>query len=346
MKRLKAIKNKKVAGFTLVELLMVIAVIIILTGIGLIIYTNVQRSTRDAKRKGDVKAIATAMETQFTTKGDYLTPLSGESFASGVVPAPAEGGNYLISYGEANKGFQVCAALENHPVGTACDTSVSTCFCVVSLQETYIAVAPTPTASPTITPTSSPTSTPTGTPTASPTSSPTPSPTSTPSSVTKFAGSAANTTGYGITIWANVGNIFTEDGVPAVAGIGSHGIVYTNYLDATNFGFNIPAGATITGITVEIKKESHYTTTPIVINDDKVLILKGGVMGTVNKAEAANWSTSGLAYSTYGGVSDLWGISWTPADINSSTFGVRLTAKATLAFAWVDAVRITVYYTN
>jgi len=330
MRNYKKSKYFNSGGFTLTELLIVIAVLGILTCIGLVIYTNVQRSARDSRRKADVKAITTAMEIQYGTSGNYMVPLTGENFANGAVPVPVEGGSYITAYGEGNKGFQVCAALENHPVGTSCDVSVPTCHCVRSIQEEYIAVVPTPTLTPT----------PTSTPTTIPTTTPTPGPVV---DVTKFVGSAANTTGYGSIPWTNPGNIFVEDGVNAVAGIGSHGIIYTNYLDATNLTFNIPAGATIDGIKVEIRKQTGISTS--IINDDQVKILKNGVMGAANKAEAANWPTA-YAYSVYGGPSDLWGETWVPADINSPTFGVRLSAKATLAFAWVDAIRITVYYTN
>lgn len=52
-------------GFTLVELLVVVAIIAILAVIGLTIFSNLQKGARDSRRKGDLDAIAKAMEVHF-----------------------------------------------------------------------------------------------------------------------------------------------------------------------------------------------------------------------------------------------------------------------------------------
>ena len=49
-------------GFTLIELLVVISIIAILAVVGTIIYSIVQRNSRDARRRMDVDAIAAALE--------------------------------------------------------------------------------------------------------------------------------------------------------------------------------------------------------------------------------------------------------------------------------------------
>ncbi len=50
----------------------------------------------------------------------------------------------------------------------------------------------------------------------------------------------------------------------------------------------------------------------------------------------------------YGTTSDLWGTTWTAADINNANFGLKFTAKAgtTATTANVDYITITVTYTN
>jgi len=50
---------------------------------------------------------------------------------------------------------------------------------------------------------------------------------------------------------------------------------------------------------------------------------------------------------TYGGASDLWGTSWTAADINNSGFGVGYIAHADSdgIRTYIEFMRITVYYT-
>lgn len=60
-------------GFTLVELLVVVSIIAILAVIGMAIFSGVQKNARDARRKGDIDAIAKAMEVNYGkfTAGQY-----------------------------------------------------------------------------------------------------------------------------------------------------------------------------------------------------------------------------------------------------------------------------------
>ena len=51
-------------------------------------------------------------------------------------------------------------------------------------------------------------------------------------------------------------------------------------------------------------------------------------------------------WGSYGNSTDLWGTTWTLAEINASTFGALLKAgDALLSTPSTDAMRITVYYT-
>ncbi len=58
-------------GFTLIELLVVIAIIAILSVIGFTVFTNVQKSARDAKRRSDIDAISKALEIYKSQNGVY-----------------------------------------------------------------------------------------------------------------------------------------------------------------------------------------------------------------------------------------------------------------------------------
>lgn len=149
---------------------------------------------------------------------------------------------------------------------------------------------------------------------------------------------------YGSATWTNPGNITADDGSPAwfQTGVGN----FTHYLVGTDFGFGIPSGATIDGIEAVIeRRESSFGT---INTDQRVRIVKGGSIGSTDKADASFWPTT-YTKATYGGPSDLWGETWTPADINANDFGLALSALAAAGSFFpgdVDIFEITVYYTD
>lgn len=63
-------KNKK-AGFTIVELLIVIVVIAILAAITIVAYSGIQQRARDSKRLQDVDTISKALELYYIDNGKY-----------------------------------------------------------------------------------------------------------------------------------------------------------------------------------------------------------------------------------------------------------------------------------
>lgn len=150
-----------------------------------------------------------------------------------------------------------------------------------------------------------------------------------------------NDTSIGTLAWTSPGNAHTDDSIVTTAGaLGAT----TNYLKASNFGFSIPSGATILGIVVEIEKDAL----DIFVNDNAVRIVKGGIVGTTDRSNASAWPNLASEYITHGSSSDLWGTTWTPADINSSGFGVALSATVGTGGnndeANVDSIRMTVHY--
>jgi hypothetical protein len=147
--------------------------------------------------------------------------------------------------------------------------------------------------------------------------------------------------------WSGAANINAEDGATAdvTLGTGAAGI-YSYYLQGTNFQFSIPSDATINGVVVEVKKKSptggsHFY-------DQSVRLMQGGDIVGDDKADAGSWP-QGFGVTTYGSSSDLWGLSWTPSQINSYQFGVVFAARDTAdssAVGSVDYIRVTVYYTT
>lgn len=79
------IKKTKVlnfnTGFTLVEIMVAIAIVAILAMVGLVIFSNVTRGARDSKRKQDLNAISKALYQYYLQYGRYPAPRP----SSGVV---------------------------------------------------------------------------------------------------------------------------------------------------------------------------------------------------------------------------------------------------------------------
>lgn len=159
-------------------------------------------------------------------------------------------------------------------------------------------------------------------------------------SETLSATSAASITGDGNVAWSSASNITASDDSWVTATLG--GSQRTKRLHI-QFAFNIPSGATIDGI--ELSIERHGSSSDV--RDYAIQLSKtGGIAVGDNKASASAWPTSdGTA--TYGGASDLWGTTWTPAEINDVNFGVLAQAKSTsgTVSARVDFAEMTVYYT-
>lgn len=69
-------RKQKQAGFTIVELLIVIVVIGILAALVLNSFSSAQAKARDTKRVWDMKAIEKALEVNYTYRGAYTQPES------------------------------------------------------------------------------------------------------------------------------------------------------------------------------------------------------------------------------------------------------------------------------
>lgn len=106
-------------GFTLVELLVVISIMAILGVIGVTIFSNTQRTARDAKRKADIAAMSDAMEANYIQGTGYPTTITGTWFSDGAKPVnPAPGGAAYAENVITTSAYTFCATLENS-VGNA-----------------------------------------------------------------------------------------------------------------------------------------------------------------------------------------------------------------------------------
>ncbi len=149
-------------------------------------------------------------------------------------------------------------------------------------------------------------------------------------------------TGSGYT---NSGNITADDSSYATALVT---LASPSVLSATNFGFSIPSGATINGVTATVKRKVNSTTgTP---HSQIVQLIKGGTAQGNNNADTGVTLPTTEGTVTYGSGSDMWGLTLTDTDVNASNFGLKYTAirasgkvAPTLS---INYITITIDYTS
>lgn len=162
-------------------------------------------------------------------------------------------------------------------------------------------------------------------------------------------GGSGNPSNGGTVSWTGPGNIVEADGSSADATSSSKTDV-TTYLQATSFGFSIPAGSVVRGITVNVLRSASSDGTAKNFTDTEVRLVKGGVVSSAdNKADAATAWPATAATAAYGATNDLWQESWEAADINSAGFGVVVAASRSGTgggglSAYVDHVQVAVAY--
>ena len=163
---------------------------------------------------------------------------------------------------------------------------------------------------------------------------------------------AANTVvddaAVGTIAWQNPSNASGSEDAYATAAVGT-----SHYLKATLAAdTRVPTDATVTGVEVLIERSAindfPYTFPfdfGLNVTDNIVRLVRGGTVVGDDKASGDQWPGMDVVRS-YGGSTDLWGTTLTPAQVNASDFGVVLSATVTVAQARVDQIRITVHYTT
>lgn len=150
-----------------------------------------------------------------------------------------------------------------------------------------------------------------------------------PSSTSAIARTSATT-------WTNTGNIVSDDATDATCsnttGAGSY------YLVASGFGFAIPSGRIITGITVVVQASEHSTSTEVLYA--QLQNASGALFGGSKTATLSG--TSKVNY-TYGSRTDLWSATLTADIINDPNFGVRVWFTTSHSVR-IDFIRMTVEY--
>ncbi len=131
-------------GFSLLELLIVIALIGILTSLGAASYTAAQKKTRDARRQADLKAIQDAFEQHYAnTNSTYPTSanctVTTTYLPAGVPKDPKTDIAYTITCDANGSTYCSCALMEGTTTGgnatdANCTFGAGSYYCVKNRQ--------------------------------------------------------------------------------------------------------------------------------------------------------------------------------------------------------------------
>ncbi len=117
--------SRRMAGFTLIEVLVAATIVALLSTIGLSGYQAITRSGRDALRKSDLEQIRSALEIYKSEKGNYPTPQTTcvpalpSSYINPYPADPRPASSKYCYVRQSNLTYQLCAHLEN---GAAADS--------------------------------------------------------------------------------------------------------------------------------------------------------------------------------------------------------------------------------
>ncbi|MEK6677571.1 MAG: tail fiber domain-containing protein [Planctomycetota bacterium] len=171
-------------------------------------------------------------------------------------------------------------------------------------------------------------------------------------------------------IWSAPASALISDDVRAVANFaaaaGTPDDDQSQLLQLSNFGFALPAQATIAGIVVQVESQTNCSCADCDLCQIPVALELLGGEGPSRRSELIFSDTESTK--SAGSTFDMWNLNWTPAQVNAASFGVRLSARLDLlntficfpgfpcshiacdctgsGTAFIDAVTIIVHFFN
>lgn len=127
----KKSSTAKQSGFTLIEVLIVIAIIGILIGLSAVAYQAARAAGRDTKRKADLGQISGNLEIYRTDCGQYPATITFGSSLSGcgntymaLVPSDPSSGTRIYRYSQLSvNSYELCTSLEQGSGTVTCGGS-------------------------------------------------------------------------------------------------------------------------------------------------------------------------------------------------------------------------------
>lgn len=165
-----------------------------------------------------------------------------------------------------------------------------------------------------------------------------------------IAGTGANVTGIGTAAWPNPSNVTADDDTASQPSVAVGQNVQMNYLVGSNFGLSVPATATILGIEARAQMRDATSFGFAVADLTHMIVAKdSGTLGSDLVTTNVALTSSFVDY-TRGSASELWGLSWTPAEVNAADFAVYISAFTDNIISFApgipacDAIWVRVHY--
>lgn len=162
------------------------------------------------------------------------------------------------------------------------------------------------------------------------------------------AGTAFLTDGTGAE-WANPTYASADDSNFTTVTVARRVVSDTSSHVSYHFDFTIPSDATIDGIKLRIKRKATIPAGGSV-NDNNITLTLDAASPYGSTSDSNTWTSTDTFY-TWGGATEMWGQTFTPAQVNDDNFGAMFSAvvgggTSLTTTAYVNFTEITVYYTE